>query len=494
MSLPRKGIPGIYNVTVKEDKVIKELNHENPTARSILSQLQTPSELDRYKTAILKSSNSFGILNKHIVAGLTVEDNGTYTSPRITGLDFWSLYQDERNYLCDERYKVVIAIQEFLDNLDKYEGELSGDWAYHNFIWNRETGNLVNIDLEGFYSMQPGSMESNKNNIRQWLTLVKLKFLYADILPVTGYGKQYGKSYNGKKFTNGYHSFCVNGQTVFTGQRDIQRRYKDFNLDFSGMRVLDVGTNQGAMLLNIANQIDHGVGVDYNRKLINVANKSKQLTETTNVDFYVVNLEEDPLSYIQALLPQDRVDVCFYLSMCMWLTKWKTIMKWISEHSTIMFLETNGTDQQQKDQVIEATRLFEIVFQLNNSSIDDPSQQKRKLYICIQPDNEQVYERGLDTCLANPFLVRQNMVRWRLARDWKPAMLLAKNILSSDDRIWSERDKINIYDEIFIAAWYSNRKDICCQVRDLLHASKLEVLTPQELQHIQINLAYLENK
>jgi len=92
------------------------------------------------------------------------------------------------------------------------------------------------------------------------------------ILNLISYAKNSTNAYNAEKFEAGYHTFKINGRE-FKGQRDPERRLKDVPFDFDGASVLDIGSNQGGMLLSIAHRIKAGVGVDFDYKMVNLANR-----------------------------------------------------------------------------------------------------------------------------------------------------------------------------------------------------------------------------
>ena len=57
--------------------------------------------------------------------------------------------------------------------------------------------------------------------------------------------------------------------------------------------MLDIGCNQGGMLYELSNRIKYGVGIDYDSRMINVANKIKSHNKLNHLDYYVFDLEKE---------------------------------------------------------------------------------------------------------------------------------------------------------------------------------------------------------
>ena len=48
--------------------------------------------------------------------------------------------------------------------------------------------------------------------------------------------------------------------------------------------------------------------------------------------FEIRDLENEKLAYLQDLLPTEKVDICFLLSVCMWLTNWKELIDFVQKN------------------------------------------------------------------------------------------------------------------------------------------------------------------
>jgi SAM-dependent methyltransferase len=201
------------------------------------------------------------------------------------------------------------------------------------------------------------------------------------ILNVLNYTKTSDKAYNGEDFPAGYHSIDISGFKL-AGQRDPKKRLDLAPIDFTGKTVLDIGCNQGGMLFSIADKISHGIGIDFDSRLINAANKISSYRNDQNLDFYVFNLETDNLDLIRDFIPAKKVDVAFLLAVCVWIKNWKEVIDLTSKISKNLLFESNGSKDFQKEQVEYLRTQYSNVQLLSESSQDDQRDKSRKLYFC----------------------------------------------------------------------------------------------------------------
>lgn len=195
------------------------------------------------------------------------------------------------------------------------------------------------------------------------------------------YTKLSATSYSADLYDAGYHSININGVSI-KGQREPGSRLESVPFDFTNKTVLDIGSNQGGMLHILSDKIRFGIGIDYDTRMVNVANRIKEYNDTKNLQFYVFNLEKESLGVIEDLLPEAKVDIVFLLSVCMWLPNWKDVITFAFNHSDNMLFETNGTDEQQNEQSSFLQSLYPDMQLLAETSEDDPRQKKRKLIFC----------------------------------------------------------------------------------------------------------------
>jgi SAM-dependent methyltransferase len=200
------------------------------------------------------------------------------------------------------------------------------------------------------------------------------------LLNLLNYTKTSGSSYAARRYPAGYHSIEIDGLRI-SGQRDPRARLAAVPVDFRGKTVLDIGSNQGGMLFAV-DGIRWGVGIDYDSRMVNAANRIRSARGRTNLSFYVFDLEHEPLELIHDFLPAGKVDVVFLLSVCMWLKNWREVIAFAAATSTAMLFETNGSDRQQAGQVEQLRRHYDSVQVLAAASEDDPGQKRRRLYYC----------------------------------------------------------------------------------------------------------------
>lgn len=201
------------------------------------------------------------------------------------------------------------------------------------------------------------------------------------IMNLLTYTRKNNVSYSGYNFFTGYHTLEI-GEHTFKGQRNPRLRFKDLPISLNGLTVLDIGCNQGGMLHAFSDQIKAGIGIDYDHKMINAANKIKSYNKAHHLDFYVFNLETENLDYLQDFLPENKVDIALVLSVCMWIKNWKEVLIKIQSLSDKMIFESNGKEHQQVEQIEYLKSLYQNVDLIHERSEDDETQKFRKLLFC----------------------------------------------------------------------------------------------------------------
>ena len=197
------------------------------------------------------------------------------------------------------------------------------------------------------------------------------------------YTKTSGSPYDATKFPAGYQTINIEGLNL-KGKRDPQARLKDVPFDFTGKTVLDMGSNQGGMLFALADKIKSGVGVDYDHRMVNVANRIADYANHGHINFYVLNLEKEDLALIEDLLPSQKVDIVFLLAVCAWVKNWRDVIGAAAHISDNLLFESNGVPEQQESQIEELKRQFKTVQLIRQNSVDDPEHQNRSLYFCVK--------------------------------------------------------------------------------------------------------------
>lgn len=208
--------------------------------------------------------------------------------------------------------------------------------------------------------------------------------VFRQVQNVLNFTKTSNSHYAAEQFPAAYHSININGRKV-AGQRDPSMRLASVPIDFSGKSVIDLGCNQGGMIHQVRAQIKWGVGIDYDPRMINAANRIKSVNASNNISFYILDLQNDPLELIGDFMPDPKADVCFLLSVCMWLKNWQQVIDFAQSKSKSMLFETNGTPQQQDEQIAYLKTKYSDVNLLAETSDDDPIQKFRKLLYLTGP-------------------------------------------------------------------------------------------------------------
>jgi SAM-dependent methyltransferase len=203
---------------------------------------------------------------------------------------------------------------------------------------------------------------------------------FVQVRNLLDYTKTSESAYSAQQFPAGYHTIEINGRPL-RGQRDPSKRLKKVPVQFHGKSVLDIGCNQGGMLFELRG-LKCAVGVDYDAHMVNAANRIKRLRQVSNLDFYVIDIEREPLELIEDFILEPKVDIVFLLSVCMWLSNWREVISYSAKISESMLFETNGTDEQQSSQEAYIRNLYGDILPLADSSDDDPGQTRRKLFYC----------------------------------------------------------------------------------------------------------------
>lgn len=202
------------------------------------------------------------------------------------------------------------------------------------------------------------------------------------IMNLLNYTKLSGSAYSANKYPAGYHTLVLSDR-VLAGQRLPSARLDLLPISLEGLTILDVGCNQGGMLFEAETRGIHwGVGIDYDSRMINAANKIKQYRGLGNLDFFVFDLEKEPLPLVNDFLQSERVDMVFLLSVCMWIDNWRSVIDFCSRLAPYMLFESNGSDEAQDEQAKYLMDHYSEVSVLQLMSKDDNEQKMRRLYFC----------------------------------------------------------------------------------------------------------------
>lgn len=203
---------------------------------------------------------------------------------------------------------------------------------------------------------------------------------FAQVRNLLNYTKTCDTTYSAKAFPAGYHTIEIGGRQL-NGQRNPAERLKAVPVDFAGKTVLDIGCNQGGMLFEVP-QVKWAVGVDYDPRMINAANRIKSLRQIDHMSFYVLDLEKEPLSLLEDLIPEPKVDIVFLLSVCNWIGNWRDVISYGARISNAMLFETTGPAKRQELQIDWLRKVYGDVRLIADRSDDDPGHKQRKLFYC----------------------------------------------------------------------------------------------------------------
>ncbi|HVT82716.1 MAG TPA: methyltransferase domain-containing protein [Phycisphaerae bacterium] len=349
--------------------------------------------------ARLKSIAGDSFLGPHLPRIVSVDKLGGYESEFVTGPNLAEVrlhvYRSLSLLPGLDPSALVAAIRALRTHLDDYRaagGAPCGDWALHNLVFDIESGAIKNVDLEGFYTYGATDMEASpafyKGELEGLADLVELAASDAErdkrILAAQSaawYSTHSGSSYSGTKNFAGYHSMVILGH-YFRGQRECRERLAKVPFDFTQKSVLDVGCNAGGMLHALAGTVAVATGIDYDARCINAANIVAAVNGTPNLSFFTLDLEKDDLSQIEVLTIRRKIDICFLLSVCMWIKNWKDVITRLSTFCENMLFESNGSALQQKEQMEFVATCYEQVLLIQEGSPDDPGKKERSLYLC----------------------------------------------------------------------------------------------------------------
>ena len=379
-NFPAERDSGVYNIFFCGTTIYKQTSN-NKLGNTLKQKISDENNFLKFKE-IIENSHKFDY--NHTIMGYDVENNGSYKSHYKKGFRL-DLIDNKIN--SDLLCKIEVQIKLLKENLNYNVDKLSGDWGLHNLLYSIEDNKIYNVDIEGFYTNQCLPYWCNITKINSWLDelLHKIKPMKDEklnqLLNTITVVKSSNKPYCGMNDSIGYHSIELDG-VYYRGQRDCVQRleYCKKICDFTGKQVLDIGCNIGGMLFPLSNIIAKGYGIDYDVKAIKAANAIKEYKNVCNLSFLEFDLDEQPLDIMFNQF--EHVDVVFLYSICMWIKKWKELIDVISLNSKILFIETNGSENQQREQIDYCKMKYNDVSLIYDKSLDDRGQHNRKLYVC----------------------------------------------------------------------------------------------------------------
>lgn len=166
-------MPGVFDIKIVENIVYKNLSPSHITAKQLKNDLSNETENVKYKNIIQNSCN-LPIIGKYISSALNVHNDGSYEMKYIIGINLMDILNNNHslcktagwdskevtvnNDVAIKLYNELICLEHDL-NIYSKKYTLTGDWFLHNLVYDIEKNEILNIDLEGFYTYkQPSPM------------------------------------------------------------------------------------------------------------------------------------------------------------------------------------------------------------------------------------------------------------------------------------------------------------------------------------------------
>ncbi|EDZ92887.1 Tetratricopeptide TPR_2 repeat protein [Limnospira maxima CS-328] len=229
------------------------------------------------------------------------------------------------------------------------------------------------VEKPGFLSKEV-NMENDKAVIDEY-NLNRVKALL-------DYTKTTKQAYSAKKYPAGYHTIDILGHRLM-GRRNPQVRFDQIPIDFNQKSVLDIGSNQGGMLLHISEQLRWGVGLDFEPKLVNASNLLAKLKGASHLSFYSFNLDLESLDLIPNFFPEPKPpDVVLLLAVIGWIKNWAEVIDWVAALGSVLVFEANRSSEIKQRHLAYIKEKFSRVQKVASESIDDPQRKNRQMYVC----------------------------------------------------------------------------------------------------------------
>lgn len=398
------GIPnGVFHVLVRNvdgrRTIVKIPRLDSSAAsRKLFRLVKSHDGSERYKRHLTGLAENV-TLSAHLPKIVSIGRFGGYESAFVEGTNLADLvrhiYRRMELPAGIDPEGIEAALDRLLFDLDAYQkagGAPCGDWALHNLVFDGASGEILNVDLEGFFTYGEKDVEASPQFAKEEFTgltaLLKLASASTEkerkILAARSaiwHTTASGSTYSGARHLAGYHSIEILG-SYLRGQRECRERLAKVPFDFSGKIVLDVGCNVGGMLHALSGRVAFATGIDYDAKCINAANVVARVNDTMNLSFFTFNLERDDLASIVSLTLGRKIDICFLLSVCMWIRNWREVVDFLATRCEHMLFESNGSQKQQDEQIEHIRQRYASVELILEGSPDDPGQQERSLYLC----------------------------------------------------------------------------------------------------------------
>jgi SAM-dependent methyltransferase len=180
-----------------------------------------------------------------------------------------------------------------------------------------------------------------------------------------------------------YHSNNV-GKIDLPGFRDPLARLRAIPVDFEGRSVMDIGCSLGGFLFPLRETIRWGVGIDNNPRFINVCQKLRSLRSAWNLDFYVHDIEKQPLPLLQHFLPEPTVDIVLILRI-MSRGSLSDVLRYMSEISRTIIFEPIASHPSREADIETLRSLFASVDVVETDIFEPLDGCRHTLYCATNP-------------------------------------------------------------------------------------------------------------
>ena len=188
-------------------------------------------------------------------------------------------------------------------------------------------------------------------------------------------GYSVGDGWDNNRTNYGYHSFEFDNINII-GQRRPKMRLKEMNYDFTNKKIIDFGCNVGGMLFCMEN-IDSGLGYDFDEKVINCAKEICHILERDNLRFEVFDFDKDNYDNLVDFKP----DVVLILSLGSWIKKWIKLYQYCINLECDIILEINNIVEGKSQLDFFEKQGLSTEEIISESTDDTTNNKRRKTYL-----------------------------------------------------------------------------------------------------------------
>ncbi|TMW70538.1 hypothetical protein [Alteribacter natronophilus] len=169
---------GIFKIFISSDRktIVKVIRKDNIFSYNMAKRISSADQYFEYSNLLKEMSKEAG-LGMHVATVNKVWKSGSYTSPFLEGENLAVvMIQEERGRYHQDPIILINAIERFLINIKKVSSthvSFGGDWMLHNLVFSKERNEIINIDVEGFYTYKRPSKQNNVYRLEEDLLRLK---------------------------------------------------------------------------------------------------------------------------------------------------------------------------------------------------------------------------------------------------------------------------------------------------------------------------------